>query len=326
MKFILLVISIGLVGVVLYLGYQLDKKDEQNKRKEKYSKKDDLYNNDVEHRVSSLYKSQKHNKKTSESIKDKIKAKLEDERNQREKKKEKELEKKLNKIKIREEIDKSSIDIDDEIIENNDGSWEVIDQEYRKENQVVEPDEIEESIIPGYELKTNQETVVIRKEEKLEKKEDFEETTVVPVEELEEKITKNSKEFEPNQILDRFKNILHTEEYEEEEDEDLIELQKAISEANASIKRFKKSEKSQERETSPKKESANNVKKFTRKKEKVEKIEKPAKRFTRKKVEKKAEPKKTKKVATKAKTKAKAEPKKRGRKPKSGSSLKKAKK
>ena len=282
MKFILLIIALGLIGVVLYLGYQLDKKDEQNKRKEKYSKKD------------------------------KTKSKKENE----------------------------EIKLEDDFIEEDD-SWEVIDRNYlsQEESEEEEDEDFEEPIIPRYDTKSSQDTVVIEKEIKTSHNDDMESTTVVPVEELEERIAKN-KEFESNQILDRFKSILYTEEtIEDDEDEDLLELQKVISEANIGSKKFTKNKNKIDSENKTKEvakeEKSSAVKRFTRKKEKEEIKEEPekaVKRFTRKKIkEEKEEPKKNKKVESKPKAKAKPKAKTKTKakakaKPKAKTAAKKAKK
>ena len=72
MKIILLIIAVGLVGFVLYLGYQFDKDEEKKRRKEKFGKSN-LYNSDIEKKVSSFYnpKKDKHRETALQRIKNK---------------------------------------------------------------------------------------------------------------------------------------------------------------------------------------------------------------------------------------------------------------
>ena len=287
MKIILLIIAVGLIGVVLYLGYCMDKDEENKKRKEKLAKNDNLYNTDIEDKVSNYYSPEeaKVKQKKLQSLKDKLEEKKDDFNDYIEEKRKEKYKKKVERLDRIESYKSDYAPIDDEFVENGDASWEFIDEEslIERREEVLE----EKPLVSS--KKDIDKTAVIEKSAKKEKKEMSEKTVEVP----------KVKGYED---IDS-----------EEDDEYLLAIEQAIAEAN--IKKFTRSK--TKKATSNKKTKAkskaenSNVKRFTKKKEKAkeekkEEKKKPAKKYTRKKVVKIKEEEKE----------EKKEPKKRGRKPK----------
>ena len=145
MKVIVLLISICLIGLVLYLGYRLDKKEEQNKRKNKY-KEDELYGTKVEDEVTSVYLTKKAPK--DENI--------------------------LQGLKFDSRKSENSDFLIQDETEDDESTWESLDEEFL----VKKEEPIEEIIIPKEKV-IKDETVVLDINDKLGKKVEKQETMIV---------------------------------------------------------------------------------------------------------------------------------------------------
>lgn len=330
-KFFLLLVAIGLVALVLFVGYKMDKNEAQEKRKEKIIKQRDNDINDINSKIYSSYdnKAKEYNNLDEVEVDDDEYAEMPEVNFAPETEvyfKETETE------EINEEIEEADTSDDDEIDAYSSLKNEISD--------VMEEDEDD-----GYD-----------EEEDVYESEDFGETQVISLEEEEEKSVSDStmvfdvgplKDIDVNMDVEEkiINKISDVKGYDyEDNDLELMDLEQTIAEAN--IKKYKrdknqeiikvkrqpkKTEKTKKEEKS--KKTDNNVKKYTRRKneketEKEQKIEKVSenkvKRYTAKKsstkVSKKEEneevknenkQKKYKKVTTKKEAEEKP---KRGRK------------
>lgn len=260
-KIILIGIGVLAVILVLFIGYKMDKSEENKKRREKFikdnrkdeSKEDkDLY--------SAIYNTiNLEDDDLSENIED-----YEDD------------ESKNTKMEETEEIQNFEID-------NENDDYEDI---YKEINSAYTDDEIEENFYNKedeeniYEKKN--ENIAEQENESLEEPEEIEELSVKSNENIEKMISVfenadstmvfNSQELKANNE-EKF-NIVKGYDYEEDDD-DLLELESTIKAAN--IKKFKRKKQSEI------KEEKSNVKRYTRKKKKEEKPKSNVKRYTRKK-------------------------------------------
>ena len=140
MKILLLLIAIGLIGVVLYVGYKMDKGEEQKERKARYKT---LYNSETEEKVSSIYgtRSKKVSANGLETIKRKIQDRVGDLEDAIDEKRKERVENKLRKIERKFKANASIPDIiDDNFEPNNDESWEMIDEDLLIERMVEDED------------------------------------------------------------------------------------------------------------------------------------------------------------------------------------------
>lgn len=261
-KFFLFLIAIGLVALVLFIGYKMDKNEAQEKRKEKIIKQRD---NDINDMYSKIYSSYEDNKK--EILEEEI---VEDIPEVNFKPETEEYFKDVNK----EETQKINL-IDEEIIDEYIPIEENVDTEIEKETinenysytEKNDNDEKEE-----YENKDFGETQVIAFEEEGKDEEEFDSTMVFDVGPLKDiDVNMNVEEKIINKISD-----VKGYDYEDN-DLDLLDLEQTIAEAN--IKKYTRdknqemikvkrttTKKSTKKETKETKKESKDAKKYTRKK------------------------------------------------------------
>lgn len=257
-KIFLLLVGVGLISLVLFLGYKMDKNETSDERKSKTNKKerdlDDVYN--------AVY-----NSKTD-------------------------ISREIDKIEINEEDDIEIID-DDSIYEDDEESLitdELLAEELEKmaiEDAIKEAEsklkevnvsEDEEEIDLSYEeVREDENNEVVN--EVLPKETKVSQSTTVIIDDEDEEYIRNKKSMNSTMVFETEKlrkieeKLNKVYEYEDDEDElDLTELESSIKAAN--IKRYT-------RKKPKEKKKDENVKRFTRKKvrqiveEVVEEVKKP---------------------------------------------------
>ena len=285
-KFVLLVIAFALVGLVLLLGYKMDKSELAQKRKDKIIKNRNEKINDI---YSEIYTS--HNKNSEKENK------IEKNKETKEVNEEiiKEDPKKENNIEIEEKLEKNIVTIKFENIVENDN---IEENKINEKNEIIENKK--ENNIEG--LKTTSDTVIISTP-KIENNKVMDSTML-----FDSNLVKNNDLIKENPL----NNYESVKGYDYEEDDfELLELEKTIKEAN--IKRY-----TRKKENKPK----GNVKRYTRKKVIIEndtKVKPKRGRPSKKEAEEKAKrgrPPKTTKAKRGRPPKNKTEKSKRGRPPK----------
>lgn len=280
-KFFLFLVAIGLVALVLFIGYKMDKNEAQEKRKEKIIKQRD---NDINDMYSKIYSSYEDNKK--EIVEEEV---IED----------------LPEVNFAPETEEYFKDVKNDETQKID----IVNDDVIDAYSSLKPEINEDEVIEDIEEETIYEEVEedgYTEEEDVYESEDFGETQVISWDEDEEE----EEEFDSTMVFDAgpLKDIdvnMNVEEkiinkisdvkgYDyEDNDLDLLALEQTIAEAN--IKKYTR-DKNQEMikvKRQPKK-------KETTKKEEVKKESKDAKKYTRKKSEK-AEKETKKKEAVKEK-------------------------
>ena len=253
-KVILLLVGVGLVSLVLFLGYKLDKNEASDERKEKLSKKerdlDDVYN--------TVYTS-----KTD-------------------------ISRELDKIEINDE----EIDIvDDNILLEDEESLlteEIINEELEKMAIEEAIKEAEENL---NEASTSEDEEEYDEEDEEDDEEDDEDndeddwrsstTVIIDEDEIKNRVTSNSTMvFETEKLRKIEEKLNKVYDYDDDEDElDLSELESSIKAAN--IKRYTRKKQDNKKAKKEEKKTNENVKRFTRKKVKkveasvVEEVKKP---------------------------------------------------
>lgn len=265
-KFFLFLVAIGLVVLVLFIGYKMDKNEAQEKRKEKIIKQRD---NDINDMYSKIYSSYDENKK------DVV---------------EEEIIEELPEVNFAPETEEYFKDVKNDETQKidvvNDDVLDAYSSLKPEINEVEVIEDIEETIYEEVEEDGYTE------EEDVYESEDFEETQVISLDEEEEE----DDEFDSTMVFDAgplkdldvnmnveekiINKISDVKGYDyEDNDLDLLALEQTIAEAN--IKKYTR-DKNQEMikvKRQPKK-------KENTKKEEVKKESKDAKKYTRKKSEK----------------------------------------
>lgn len=264
MKIIFLLISICLIGLVLYLGYRLDRKEEQNKRKKKY---------DIDNLNTNKTSKTPKNEGTFQSFKRNIQEKVDDAKEKIEEKRILKAEKRIQQLNEKREREYR---IHEDIIDEE-SSWESLDEEFLIEKRLkdLKNEDVENVIIPR-EKNIEDETMPINTLRRTNKEKNGQNTVVInPIKEKDlENIQKK--------MLDSFKEN----EIDNDEDELLLDIEREIEQANIkrftrvkkeNVKKKKTTSKKEPKENKPK-EKASNVKRFTRtKKDGKEKTKKKSK-------------------------------------------------
>lgn len=334
-KFVLLLITLGLVALVLFLGYKMDKNEAQEKRKERIIKKRDTDINDMYSEIYTSYNSANDIEEVaSENVEPEEKEFEEVEDNEEIDEIVEEEEKTVAeetavietvypKIEsyYEDELEEFDDDVYDAALEDEIENYineDIIDE--NEENDIQEEVEIEDNDTIQEELEDEEEeddseeeyyTDFVRNDET--RKITFSETGVSVSDATMVFNTDNLKE---ENVLERISEIKG---YDyEDNDIELLELEKTIADAN--IKKYTRRKKQTKKEEPKKKYTRTKTEKA--KKEKTNKEEKaPAQRYTatrakkekvKEEIKEETKPKKWKKVDNKKETEGKP---KRGRKP-----------
>lgn len=266
-KIILLGIGIIAIILVLFIGYKMDKKEENKKRREKFIK--DTQNSKEESVYSSIYNpndvSTDKNVIEEKYIEEENEAYIDEDRVEEEN----EVEESYNDVYRNEEetIEQFEDNINDEKNEIEDEDFFETYEEYDDEN-LEEYDQYEDT-------KEYDEETILEEDVKISKTNRKIEDMINVFESSDTTMVFNSQALkdENNDTISQVKG------YDYEDDDDLTELENTIKEAN--IRKYFRNKEAEK----ALKNAKQTTKKYTRKKDKQEKnIENTVKRYTRKKV------------------------------------------